>query len=685
MRNLLLGLAIFTAALPAQAAWRVAESAHFIIYSEDKPAALQTFATELERFDAAMRYLRGLQPTTDSHTNKLTVFQVSNVNQVQKMMGGKGASNVYGFYNGRAGSSFAFVPRKAGSGASWDLDAQTVLLHEYAHHFMFRNYPAAFPMWFSEGWAEFNSTARFVADGSVDLGLPAKHRAGGLFYASPMQLTTLMQTDQHRLSAEAIDVLYSKGWLLTHYLSFAKERDGQLGQYLVAINKGKPSIEAAKAVFGDLTKLDGELHRYKNGRRFTYLRVPANRIAVAPVAVRELSPGASAMMPVMMQSRRGVDEATAKTVLKEARVAAAPHPEDPFVQLALAEAEIDAGNMAEAEAAADRVLTAEPANVRALVFKGRIAAARLHKSDKALPEDWKLARRWFTRANRAEPGAPEPLVHFYSSFAEAGEKPTPNAVEGLRAATALAAEDDGLRLMLGYQMLEDGKSADARAALAPVAYHPHGGGMAEFAGRVVTAIDAGGAVAGQAGRQGGWESRLIRSAASLSPQQLQLSLQSIGIAAQRPVRPLRAVARNQHRDLVRPASRARRAHRLGPSRPRRERRVGDGFPRRHAGQLSPHRLLEGRARHVQRQLGHPRRLLDSRHRPAHQVGQPVAAFDDIGVRKPRPQLRLALVERQPANAPIGRRQQHPAERCIGDRPPNRHARAAIAPRRGRHA
>jgi tetratricopeptide (TPR) repeat protein len=496
MRGLLISCLIFIAAsAPAQAAWRVAESAHFIIYSEDKPENLKAFAEELERFDAAMRFLRKLEPTTDAHTNKLTIFQVSSVGAVQKMMGGK-AANVYGFYNGRAGNSIAFVPRRAGGGTSWDIDAQTVLLHEYAHHFMFRNFPFAFPLWFSEGFAELNSTARFVADGSVDLGLPAKHRAGGLFFAAPLPLDTLMQADRRKLNAQALDSLYSKGWLLTHYLSFSKERDGQLSSYLLAINKGTASMDAARASFGDLGKLDNELHRYMNGRRMTYLRVPARRIAAAPVQLRELSPGANAIMPAFMQSRRGVDAESAKTVLKAARAAAAPYPDDPFVQLALAEAEIDAGNLAEADKAADQVLKAEPNNVRALVFKGRVAVSRLQDGDKATPEEWKAARRWFTRANRAEPGAPEPLIQFYQSFPAAGEKPTANAVEGLRSAAQLAAEDEGLRLMLGHQMLVDGKGPEARAALAPAAYHPHGGGLAAFAARVIAAIDAGGAEAG---------------------------------------------------------------------------------------------------------------------------------------------------------------------------------------------
>ena len=496
LRIFLFCAAIVGITAPAPGAWREAVSAHFIVYSEEKPDAVREFATELERFDAAMRVLRGLQPTTDSTTNKLTVFQLSNIQAVQKIMGAD-SRYVAGFYNGDAGNSVAFVPRSAGSADANDLQAQTVLLHEYAHHFMYRNYPGAFPRWFSEGYAEFNSTARFGKDGSVDLGLPAYHRAAGLQYLRKLPIAELMSADTAELSSDATEALYGRGWLLTHYLSFSKDRQGQLAAYLTAINKGAKPLDAARETFGDLAKLDRELDRYMQAR-MTYLRVPAAKVTFAPIEVRELSPGASAMLPVMVRSRRGVNNETAKAVLADARRVAAPYPDDPFVQLALAEAELDAGNPAEADKAADRVLAKQPDNVRALVFKGRIAMDRLGDSKAPTEEDWKAVRRWFVRANRAEPGAPVPLVLFYQSFAAEGLKPTPNAVEGLRTAALLAPEDVGLRLSLAHQYLEDDKGPEARAALAPVAYSPHGGPLAEFAARVIAAIDANGAKAGLA-------------------------------------------------------------------------------------------------------------------------------------------------------------------------------------------
>lgn len=490
MRKLLFLAASFLAATPAQAVWREARSAHFIIYSEDKPEALRDFATDLERYDAAMRVLRGLPNGTDSPNNRLTVYQVTNIAAVQKLYGGK-PGTLAGFYNGRAGGSVAFVPRKTGASSRADLSSETVLLHEYAHHFMFRNYPSAFPVWFSEGYAEFNSTARFDADGSVDLGMPAQHRAMGLIYLAPLPIEKLLDSNLDRLSAEGIESLYGRGWLLTHYLHFNQARHDQLGSYLAAINKGKTSLDAAREAFGDLDKLNRELDRYLQGR-MQYLRVPATKISIGPIEVRDLSPGANAIMPIHMRSRRGVTDEQAKEVVKQARELAAPYPEDPFVQLALAEAEIDAGNLAECDQAADRVLAADPKSVRAMIFKGRVAMLRLADAKDAKDEDWKVGRRWFARANHADPDAPEPLIFFYRSFLDEGVAPTPNAVAGLQTASALAPEDEGVRLTLAHQYLIDKKLPEARAALATAAFDPHGGPIADAAGRVIAALDKNG-------------------------------------------------------------------------------------------------------------------------------------------------------------------------------------------------
>lgn len=486
MRLLLLVLLLI--ATPAQATWREARSTHFVIYSEDEPDKLRDFATRLERFDAALRVLLKLPERADGPHNRLTVFALPNVAQVATFHGG--GKDVAGFYLGRAGHSVAVVPRSGSVG----LSVETVLLHEYTHHFLFRNMKGAYPVWFVEGFAEFNSTARFGEDGSIDFGLPAQHRAAEIFHLNKLPIEKLLDADPTKLRGNQIYAMYGRGWLLTHYLRFAPARAGQLDTYLAELSRGRPNLEAARTAFGDLFTLGQELERYKHKKGMTYLRMDAANLKISPIEVRDLSAGAAAIMPLHLRSKLGVDEAGAKALVEAARKITVSHSDDPFVQLALAEAELDAGQFDAADRLLDRLLAADAQNVQALVFRGLSAALRLKEAKSTDAEAWKAARRWLIRANRAEPTAPEPLLRFYQTFELAGEKPNANAIASLLGALELAPEDDGLRLAAGYQLLEDGRSDEARAVFAPLAASAHGEGSA-FVRRVLDSLAQGGAPA----------------------------------------------------------------------------------------------------------------------------------------------------------------------------------------------
>ena len=99
------------------------------------------------------------------------------------------------------------------------------------------------------------------------------------------------------------------------------------------------------------------------------------------------------------------------------------------------------------------------------------------------------ARGWFNRANRLDPENPEPLVSFYRSFQDERARPTANAIAALHYATDLAPHDMGLRLESARRYLDDGKPAQARARLVPVAYNPHAGKLAEQAQALIAQID----------------------------------------------------------------------------------------------------------------------------------------------------------------------------------------------------
>ncbi|HEX8241496.1 MAG TPA: hypothetical protein VF574_17300 [Allosphingosinicella sp.] len=484
LAGLLLGLSFLAA--PALAEWREASSRHFLVYSEGSAQSVLDFATRLEKFDKAMRVRLGLSDEDLGPANRVTVFVVDDRLAVQRLGRARG-SNVAGFYSGRASGSIAVVPRSGDVRTINDLAPATILLHEYSHHVMLQNAAIAYPAWFREGFAEFNSTATFEKDGSIGFGAAANHRAWGLIGMNPLPIEILFDPTQRKLSAfEWEATIYGRGWLLTHYLMFEKSRAGQLTAYLSALNAGKSSLDAARAAFGDLKTLDRELKNYLDQRRIPYYRVRADLLTVAPVALRTLRPGESAIMELRMRSRLGVTKEEAPRIARDMRKSAAPWPNDAAVQAALAEAEFDSGDLDAAAAAAGRALAADPKNSDALTYRARIAIARAEASRPADAAAWKEVRRLIAQANRADPNDPEPLILYYQSFAAEKVAPSKLAVEGLLQAFALAPQDLGLRMNTARQLLVDGKAAAARAALAPVAFDPHGGAL----GQAVTAIIA---------------------------------------------------------------------------------------------------------------------------------------------------------------------------------------------------
>ena len=457
-------------ALPstAHAAWQEAKSKHFIIYGDQKPEELLQFAERLERFDQAVRHVRGMDDPALTDAARLNIYVLRNEYSVGRLAGNR---SVAGFYNARASGAVAFVPRKSsGDNRIWDLDAEAIFFHEYAHHLQLQFASGAIPSWMVEGFAEFFATADVKDDGSVIIGRPPQYRAWSLFMSDALSLEQMLGGTYRKLRNEQVGELYGEGWLLTHYLNFNAARKGQLAKYYNAIQQGQPALDAGKAAFGDLSTLNRELEKYKRGKIGAVV-VDAKDLSIGPIAIRPLGPGEAAIMDVNIRSTRGVSEETAPSVAADARKIAAAYPNDPFAQAVLAEAEFDAKNYAEAESAADRALAANPNNVHALIYKGQAQMALAEANpDKA---DWKAIRGWFTKANKLDTENAEPLMLYYQTYVHQGAKPTKNAVNALLYAAALAPLDTELRLMAVRQLLNEEQPAKAKDLFAPLAYRPH--------------------------------------------------------------------------------------------------------------------------------------------------------------------------------------------------------------------
>jgi hypothetical protein len=487
IRTLVAMLALTALASPAAAEWYEASSEHFVIYADDKAADIRTFAQNLERYHSAMVFVTRRKADTPSPSNRVVIYVVGGEKAMRSLSGSK---TIAGFYIPRAGGSRAFVQDIRNQPSGYPDFTTIVLLHEYAHHFLLSSSRFAKPRWFDEGAAEFFAAASFERDGSMWIGRPALHRAGDLAYADPVHVRELLDPALYeQKKVKGFDAFYAKSWALYHYLFFSKERQGQSNAYLVNLAKGMEQKAAAEAAFGDLDKLERELKSYLRQSSAPALKLPPDQLAIGPVTLRPLTAGEAAMMPLQIRSQRGVGAEEAAALLGEARLVAAKYPEDPGVLTALAEAEYDAGNDAEAIAAADAAIARDPSRANAYVQKGYalFRQASEAEGDKRKAA-YSAAIKPFVALNALENDHPLPLIYFYRAQVERGVSPNENARFALERAAMLAPFDHGLQINAGLMLLGEGKIAFARSILAPVAANPHGGWAAAKAKQLIAAM-----------------------------------------------------------------------------------------------------------------------------------------------------------------------------------------------------
>lgn len=472
----LISFLLLIAPTSALAAWHKATSPHFVVYGEGTPESVRAYAEKLENFEQVLSAVTGFK--TEPEANRLIVFLVENTNAVQRQMGSRN-DDIAGFYSPRLWGTIAVVPRRAGDGGPYALDPQTVLFHEYAHHFMLQNAASAYPAWYVEGFAEYFSTTEFERDGSVSVGKPASHRFYGLSVLPLFRVERMLNPDDRTLTPEQHEAFYGWSWLLTHYLRYSAPRKGQFDKYLRAFADGASAADAAKGSFGTIAELQADLTRYRDARRLSYTQMKLT-LAKPDIAVATLSLSEGAAMPMFMRSYRASNgKAAVDAVVVEARKLAARFPSEPMALDALAEFELDAEQLDAAQRANTAVLAARPADGRALMRNARIAEARIKAP--GTDAEWKAVRNLIVKANRAAPNDPFPLYAYYRWHAQSGT-PTPAvAVDGLRRAIQLAPQVPDLRFMLATKYIADGNKSAARSIMVPLLNDPHSAEMRQAA------------------------------------------------------------------------------------------------------------------------------------------------------------------------------------------------------------
>ena len=485
-------------AYPASAEWREFETAHFRIITENSPEEVEKFAATLESYDKLMRMATG---TKDDKPVKVRIYQVAGLDEVEKAVN-QPNSGIAGFYDSNTLGPYAVTPKKT-TGTGRYLTPDLVLHHEYAHHFMLQYFPAIYPGWYTEGFAELIGSSKIMDDGRIGYGMPALHRGNDInAYWVPLQ--DLLTSDK----IVYMDT-YGQGWALTHFLTFNSKHSAQLRHYLAALGKGKTLAEAA-AAFGDLAELNKEARRYVTAGSFEYRPVKVEIAQPVIEKSRTLSAGEAALIPETIAFRdsdiseirdsadRSKEVSFREHNLRRIRDDAARYPTDPFALQLLGEVEYVQEHFAEAEAAADRVLAIRPDDRASMTLKSMLLARRSTTlSGDARTEMIARARAMAVKANRADPEDPRPLIAYYQSYNLSGEAASRAAVEGLMQAVSLLPRENAPRQLLVDQLARERRYDEAIAWLMPVANSPHRSPRRERARQQMEQLKAAKAVTGQ--------------------------------------------------------------------------------------------------------------------------------------------------------------------------------------------
>jgi hypothetical protein len=473
------------AAGAAEPVWQAAQTKHFIIYSKSGNERLQELAVDFEKYDKLLRMATDI--SDEVQPVRVRIYEVDEMEDVQRALGLDYTTGVGGFYTSNSLGPYLVTPRRTHM-ESYDFTPEIVRRHEYSHHFMLEYFPASYPQWYVEGFAELIGSSKLMDDGRIGYGTPAKTRGHEIASSDSWVPLQELLTNE---SVKYVDT-YGQGWALTHFFTFDKTRAAEFRKYLAALSAGKSFAEAAQ-VFGDLNALDREARRYVTSGSFIYRPVKVEIEKPVITSVRQLSAGEAALIPeviafddddlraIKKDSEREHQRGRREKLLQKTREVVAQYPNDAFAQRFLAEAEFASGNYAEAQAAGDRLLALQPNSVEGLARKSLAMSMQLSKLGSGKSSAAQAARALAIKANSIDHLAPLPLLAFYQSFHEAGEKPTHDAVLGLEQAVSTLPADTSARELLVDELASEHKWREAMVWLSPIAYSPHDSPLREAA------------------------------------------------------------------------------------------------------------------------------------------------------------------------------------------------------------
>ena len=456
----------------ASAEWLRAETDRFIVYGQGKETRVRNLAVRLSVFDAVLRLTHPTAPKVQPR--KLEVYIIDSQRDLRRVAPLNGANTV-GFYSASAQATFAV----AYDGAV-GIDGDEVLFHEYAHAFMLENFPAAYPGWFVEGWAEYFMTTKVTAR-TAEVGRPNPGRAYALSQSGQLPWEVVLSQAPGGLSDDARGAFYSQAWLLMHYMRSDPERSAQLAKITVAIAGGEDPVKAMEAGTGlSIVELGTRLRNYRRLISFT-VKDPLPSPPEIKVSRLEGSADEFLLDSLRLSGVTSAGVEADAAFLADLRARAVHWPGDQLAELTLARAEFAFGDVAAGEAIVKRRLAVDPTDSETLLTAGRGQLMAGERNADQYEDRFKAARPYLVKAYGQDQDDYRILLAYLRSRVVDPAYPNDNDLNALLTVRALAPTVDAAAIMLGEALLHRGRKAEAVAVLSIIANAPHGGGAATIA------------------------------------------------------------------------------------------------------------------------------------------------------------------------------------------------------------
>lgn len=275
-------------AAAAKDTWITLRTQHLTITSNAGEGATRDAARRLERFVDALTSLPGGRMAADVPVNVVVFRSDAAFRSFLPRENGR-TLDVSGYFQ-RADDEHVIALSLENSGAEHPL---RVVFHEYAHALMARA-AVVWPLWLTEGLAEFYSTFEAFGD-RVAIGLPIREY-GRLFQEQALMPLEKLFTVDRRSSmyteGSRRNIFYAESWLVVHYLLAADggRRQASLARFIEGLDANLPPDRAFAQAVGEPAAVDDLLRRYVRTSQFVPIATTRERQPpVIAASIRTLS------------------------------------------------------------------------------------------------------------------------------------------------------------------------------------------------------------------------------------------------------------------------------------------------------------------------------------------------------------------------------------------------------------